>query len=252
MNSDERKELILNYLQEKKKVKIIEISSKLKVSRETVRKDLYELEEAGLIKKVHGGAVLDESNKESLYDKRRDLNEHEKEMIAEAALDFIEDGDTIYLDYGTTTYKLAEKLTRKKDLTVVTNTLPIIKLLLEHESIDIIIPGGRVRKNEFSLLGPTALDVLENIYVDIGFFGCGGVNASSGITNYYEDEVEISKKMIMHSSQAIVLADFSKIGITAFKKTANFSDVDVLITNTLNNVELKNELEAHDVKLIEA
>lgn len=251
MNSDERKDLILNYLQEKKKVKIIEISSKLKVSRETVRKDLYELEEAGLIKKVHGGAVLDESNKESMYDKRRDLNEHEKDLIAEVALNFVEDGDTIYLDYGTTTYKLAEKLIRKKDLTVVTNTLPIIKLLLEHDGIDIVIPGGRVRRNEFSLLGPTALEVLENIYVDIGFFGCGGINVSSGVTNYYEDEVEISKKMINHSSQSIVLADFSKIGITAYKKTADFSDIDVLITNSLKNIELKNDLEANDVKLIE-
>lgn len=251
MTPEERREEIVHLLQEKKNMKILELSSKLKVTRETIRKDLYELEEAGLIKKTHGGAVLDESNQESLYDQRRSLNEEDKDKIAELALDYIEDGDTIYLDYGTTTYKLAEKLVHKKQLTVITNTLPIITLLAEMDHIELIIPGGRVRKNEFSLLGPTALDAIENFYVDIGFFGCGGVNTGSEITNFHDQEVEISKKMIQHSTTSIILADHTKFGITAFKKTAAFAEVDIIITNEAVEYKLKNDILSNGTELLQ-
>lgn len=223
----------------------------LKVTRETIRKDLYELESEGLLKKIHGGAVLDTPNKESDYQKRLRKDEEAKRAIAKAAVQHIEEGDTIYLDYGTTTYRLAEELMSKKNITVITNTIPIVNLLLNHSSIELMILGGVVRKNEDSLFGSFALNNIENIYVDIGFFGCGGIDSFSGITNHHIGESELSKKMLKHCQSKIFLADYSKFGTTAFYKIADFEDVDIIITDKMVDTDIKSKILQSKVELVE-
>ena len=104
MNSADRKKFIVDYLEENYSVKINQLSKDLKVTRETVRKDLYELEKQGLIRKVLGGAVIENSKLKSTYEKRKLENYEEKQMIAQKAISFIEPNDSIYLDYGTTVY----------------------------------------------------------------------------------------------------------------------------------------------------
>ncbi|OCA86057.1 DeoR family transcriptional regulator [Bacillus sp. FJAT-27225] len=250
MNPEERKQKIVEILKKNKSVKILNLSKALKVTRETIRKDLYELQKEGLIKKIHGGAVLDQPNQESDYERRKTKEEAAKRAIAREAVKHIEDGDIIYLDYGTTTYMLAEELINRKNITVVTNTIPIVNLLLRNDSINLIILGGVVRKNEDSLYGPFASNNIKNIYVDIGFFGCGGIDCFSGITNHHFAETEISKEMMTHCQNRIVLADHSKFGTTAFNKTANFSDVDIIITDKKISEEIQSEISKQDVEIV--
>lgn len=250
LNSAERKQKILEILNKNKSVKILSLSKLLKVTRETIRKDLYELQEEGLIKKIHGGAVLDQPNQESNYEKRKTKEETAKRAIAKEAAKHVEDGDIIYLDYGTTTYMLAEELINKKDITVVTNTIPIINLLLRNDAINLMILGGMVRKNEDSLFGPFASNNIKQIYVDIGFFGCGGIDSFSGITNHHVGETEISKEMLGHCQNKIILADHSKFGTTALNKTADFSDVDIIITDKEINEDIQSEILKHDVEVV--
>lgn len=255
MNSAERRNAILEIIKDQKQVKIIELSSMLNVSRETIRNDLYEIEQTeGLIKKVYGGAVLDETTKESAYDKRKETNKDAKKQIAKIAADLIEDGDTIYLDYGTTVLNLAEMLTDKKDLTVVTNTLPIINILAECENINLFVPGGVIRRNELSFAGASATRAINDIYVDIGFFGCSGINSKSEITNIFEGEVDFSRKILQQSTNAIILADHTKFGITSYKQVAKFTEVDVIITDKVIDTELRNVMasENKSLKIIES
>ena len=231
MSSEERKEIILKKLGEHGIVRIAHLSKQLKASRETIRKDLYELEKEKLIKKVHGGAVRDSSNQETEYEKRMLEQEAGKKKIAEKALSYIENGDTIYLDFGTTTYHLAKLLNKFTDITVVTNSFPIINIIIHYENVRVIIPGGILRRNEGTLIGPFATNNMSKIFVDIGFFGCGGIDAKNGMTNFHMDESEVSKRMIKQSQTTIILADSSKIGVTALNHMADLSMIDIIITD---------------------
>lgn len=248
--ADNRKELILDILKEKKSVRILDLSKLLRVSRETIRKDIMEMEEEGLLKKTYGGAVLDEANTETDYERRRAENEENKEKIAERAYQFIESGDTIYLDYGTSTYALAKKLVDFDDLTVVTNSIPIVNLLIHSPGIQLIILGGNVRKNEDSLFGTFGLNNAKEIFVDLGFFGCAGIDIKSGITNYHMGEIEISKVMVANSKTVTLLADETKIGKSALYKTSNLEDVDILITTDIKDFELEDEFLKYNIEII--
>lgn len=233
MNSIERKDYILSVLDRNHSVKINKLSKELKVTRETIRRDLYTLEDEGMIKKVHGGAILEVPFRETDYEKRKIEKWLEKEQIAKTAVSYIEEGDSIYLDYGTTTLALAQEIVKLRNITVVTNTIPIINILIKNKTIDILIPGGVLRNNESSLFGQFALNNMCDIFVTIGFFGCSGIDNKVAITNHHMGEVLISKQMIKQSQTAIVLADQSKFGNIAFNRTADFKDIDIVVTNQL-------------------
>ena len=248
--ADNRKELILDILKEQKSVRILDLSKQLKVSRETVRKDIMEMEEEGLLKKTYGGAVLDEANTETDYERRRAENEEKKQSIADRAYQFIEPGDTIYLDYGTSTFSLAKKLVDFENLTIVTNSIPIVNLLIHSPGIQLIILGGNVRKNEDSLFGTFGLNNAKEIFVDLGFFGCAGIDIKSGVTNYHMGEIEISKTMVQHSKTAILLADDTKFGKSALYKTSNLEDLDIIITTDIKDFEVEEEFLKYDFEII--
>ncbi|GCF92545.1 DeoR family transcriptional regulator [Enterococcus florum] len=251
MNSEARRDLIIKELEENHTVKILELSQQLKVTRETIRKDLYYLEKKGLIKKVHGGAVLEISNQETDYEKRKSEFHDEKQTIAKRAAAYIEEGDTVYLDYGTTTLALAKEIAKMKNITVVTNTIPIVNLLLKNKSIQLIMPGGIVRNNESSLYGPFASNNIKEIYVSIGFFGCSGIDLERGLTSHHTGENVVSKEMIEHSQTTIILADHSKFGTVAFNKTASFDQIDIVITDRSRSKDEQQQFAQQGVELID-
>ncbi|MBO0457123.1 DeoR/GlpR transcriptional regulator [Enterococcus hulanensis] len=251
MNSIERKEYILGMLDSEHSVRINELSQELKVTRETIRRDLYTLEDEGRIKKVHGGAILEISTGETDYKKRKIEKWKEKEQIAKKAVSYIEEGDSIYLDYGTTTLALAKEIAKLKNITVVTNTLPIINVLVKNQEINLIIPGGVLRNNESSLFGQFALNNICDIFVTIGFFGCSGIDSKAAITSHHMGEVLISKQMIQQSQTSIVIADQSKFGSIALNRTANFDDIDIVVTDYLPDGRYELDyLGDHGVELI--
>lgn len=249
MNVSDRRTYILDYLNKHHSLKINDLVKELDVTRETLRKDLYFLEEEGLVRKTHGGAVLTNKIKETAYDKRREEYSEAKRIIAKQAVQMIETGDIIYLDYGTTIYTLAEEMQSMQGITVVTNSIPIINLLIQSEGIELIIPGGTVRRNEGSLYGNMAYNNLKDIFVTIGFFGCAGVAANVGITDHHLGETANSKMMIEHSETSVVLADDSKFGKCALNRMADFSDIDALVTNQVPKTPEERELVAHSVEM---
>lgn len=234
MNTLERQEFILNLLKKKDVVKTSEISSTLKISRETIRKDIYTLEKKGKLLAVRGGATtLDQNITETRYRQRTSENIQEKKYIANLALKFIKDGDTIFLDNGTTIVELAKKINSSNlnNITVITDSINVLDVFRYNEKFQIILLGGGLRHSESSLSGPIALENIRNLYCNIIFCGCGGISSKIGITNHYFAEVEVTKKMIRHSSKVIVLADHSKFEKNALYKTADISEIDTIITD---------------------
>lgn len=231
MNLKERQSRILGMLRESETVEIGELCRSLDASRETVRKDLYELERKGLLTKVRGGAVLTSGNSESAYDLRKGTHAAEKQAIARVAASLVKPGDTVFLDYGTTTFMLASEFLAAEGITVVTNALPIVLRLLPNTNLTVMIPGGIVRLNEKSLYGPLTVRNMEHLFMNIGFFGCGGVDARAGITNHNIFETSISSLGIEQCQRVVVLADHSKLNVVAANKTADLDQLDLLITD---------------------
>lgn len=246
---NDRQNRILTLLKTQEAVAIADLSKALRVSRETVRKDLYELETAGLLTKVRGGAVLTASNAETAYDLRRGKQSEAKEAIAKAAAEQVNTGDTVYLDYGTTNYMVAAALLHHDDITVVTNALPTVEQLLGNPSITVMTTGGIVRRNENSLYGPLTARGLRTLHMDIGFFGCTGVDPRFGFTNPNQFESEISSLAIERCDQAVMVVDHSKFGVTAAHHVADFADIDLLITDQATPPHLLAQLESDGLQV---
>lgn len=231
MLQEERHRQILEQLEENNIVRISQLSERLGVTKQTIRRDLSELEKTGLIKKVHGGALLNKTNIEPSYSTRISTNVTEKEIIADIAADLVEDGDAIFLDIGTTTLMMAEKLKERKNLTIITNFLLIAIELANTPGVKVILSGGELRGEEFSLSGPISNKSVKDIFIDKAFIGVGGLSLDSGFTDYHLGESEFRRIMIKHSKKSYALADHSKMEIIAIYKTADIHEIDTLITD---------------------
>lgn len=243
MDLEKRQQRIADLVLAEGRVKATELSELFDVSVETIRKDLLDLQQAGVVERVHGGARARRIERESAYQRRRAVNTDAKSRIADRALEDIEDGTTIYLDYGTTTYALASALVRAgRSLTVVTNALPIASNLAEGPDIEVLVLGGYFRRNEFSLYGPIAERAWEGLHVDTGFFGAAGLHRGAGMTNHHPFEVAVSQKALSHCRSVTTLADDSKLDVIAVHQVAPLDDLDLLITNLRPSPELEEAL----------
>jgi DeoR family transcriptional regulator, fructose operon transcriptional repressor len=252
MLQEERQQLILDMLKENQAVRIAELCKQLRVTRETIRRDLYELEERGLLKKVHGGAILNKTNEEPPYAMRSGLNLAEKEVIARTAASFVEDGDALYIDLGTTTQLFAKYLRGKKNITVITNALLVALELAQHTDAKVILSGGELRSGDLSLSGPVARKSLEPFCVDKAFIGVGGLTLEKGFTDYHVSEAEVRQLMLKNAKETYALVDHSKINVTAFVKVAELTDIDVVITDEKTPQPLVRQLEERGLQVVVA
>lgn len=251
MDMDERHRQIVQMVRAQKSVKVMSLSKFFQVSPETIRKDLVELDEQGHLVRVHGGARFKPAERESAYERRQAVNQAAKHAIAVAALSAIEEGSAIYLDYGTTTYAIAAELVKaQRRVTVLTNALPIATLLATSDTVDGVVLGGMLRRNEGSLYGPFGERALESVYIDHGFFGCGGIHADAGVTNHFPLEVAMSQKAMSRCNTITVVADEDKLDAIAVNKLAELAQLDLLITNTNPSIGLQQALDDADVTVM--
>ena len=237
MDASERKNFILDKINQNGIVKISDISNELSVSRETIRKDIYQLGNKHLLKVIRGGAeAITQNIRETSFNTRKRKNVEGKIQIAKTALSEIHSNSSIYLDFGSTTYILARQIVNSSltNLTIVTNSLNIANVIKANQDIELVILGGIFRPGENSLSGPLAANNIRNIYCDIGFFSCGGLDTDAGITNHFFNEVEVSKRMMSHSQRHVVLADHSKFNRKALYQTSDLSDMDEIITDKID------------------
>jgi len=213
----ERRRAILEQLRQNGRVSVKELSDSMNVSTVTIRHDLRALEDDGLLERTYGGAVRRQVEgsfpPELSFDVRNTRNAEAKNVIGAAAAKLVQEGDSIALDASTTAYALVPYLKGINRLTIVTNNLIIAQSFLDHPGIEVLIPGGRLRKDSVSIVGHP--DGLPDINLNLGFFGARGVSMLGGISDIDPDEVAMKQAMIARCVKTVIIVDSSKWGQVA-------------------------------------
>lgn len=246
----ERKSAILELLNKNARVDVQELSQHFDLSESTIRRDLKELEEAQLLKRTHGGAVLFNSvTFEPTYIEKEVQFQKEKRAIAKEAAKLIENGESILLDSGTTTYYLAQELRNFSSLQVVTNSILCANELKDVSGIEVLLCGGSLRSETLALVGPLAENSFNQICVDKSFIATNGVDVENGLTTPNLIEASTKKKMIDCAEKVILITDHTKIGQVSFAKFAGIHEINYLITDSAAEKTLLNRIEESGISV---
>jgi DeoR/GlpR family transcriptional regulator of sugar metabolism len=232
MTAEARRRKILLSLEEAGSVRVEDLSERFAVSQVTIRKDLTELEEQGLLQRTYGGAVFSHRSRFNIsFMEKVNLQAGQKEAIARAALEYIHEGDTIILDAGSTTLSLASALVGKfQSLYVITSSVPAA-LELSHAGYELLLVGGEVRDHSLALIGPAAVRTLESYHADRAFLGSSGTTIAHGHSTPNPLDGEVKRAMIRSSDEAYVLTDSSKFGHACLTTFARLDEVTMIITD---------------------
>lgn len=240
---EERKAYIISKIESNGIADIKQLAIELHVSEITIRRDLVALENSGLLRRVHGGAVNSSGRGyEPPLTLRRTKFSRAKQLIGEKAAEFIDEGDCVALDVGSTTSQVAHYLLHRHNLTIITPSISIASQFLNESDIRIILPGGIVRHGEASLIGELAISAFENFHVDKLIMGVGGIDVDAGLTEYNWDDALVKKAMMRSAKQIIVVADSSKFNQVAFATVAKLSEINRLVTDQNPPDGLRNRL----------
>lgn len=228
----ERYEKIVSLVNERGAIRVSELSELCQVTEETIRRDLDRLEQAGRLRRSHGGAVSvkDDQQPEIPYSEREITYAEEKKRIAQAAIKRISPKDRILLDASSTAWYMAAEVP-DLPLTVLTNSIKVATELSSKEKIEVISTGGILAQRSLSFVGPLAERSLDAYHVDKVFLSCKGVHLDRGISESNELQARIKERMIGMADEVVLLADSSKFGVQAFTQVADLSEVDVIITD---------------------
>ncbi len=227
--SAERHNYILSTLQREGKVIAGELSQALDVSEDTIRRDLRKLAEAGLLQRVHGGA-LPGSPAATSYAVRQTQAASAKLAIAQTAVQLVHSGQVIILDGGTTTVQVAQCLPPDLRATVVTNSPPVAVALAEHPQIEVIIIGGRLSKKSLVSMGAATLEAFHMIRADLCMLGICSLHPETGISTPDLEEAYVKRAMIASSAEVVALASAEKLGTAATYTVGPLSDLTHLVT----------------------
>ena len=247
----ERYKFILEALKKDGFIKVVDMARTLEVTPVTIRKDLKYLEEKKLLYRTHGSASpINPIAPELNVVEKEKMKKGEKERIALAACDLIEENDSIIIASGSTVYTFAENIKPIQHLTVVTASLKVSILLNQLNNVDVLQLGGTVRKNSFSVVGEYTTRFFEDITCSKLFMGVDGIDLESGITNSNIEEAQLNKRMMHASLKTIILADSSKFGRKGFGKICNLDQVDVIITDSGISESMVKMVEDTGIELI--
>lgn len=245
MLANQRRDKILDLLKEDGSAKVVNLARLFKVTEVTIRQDLDKLEKDGLVVKEHGGAYLKNvEDQVRTFSLANQTNIDKKERIAQKCLDFIDSGDTIILDSGSTTTQIARKLRGYKSLTVITNALNIALILGAEPGIDVIMTGGEFKPPTLSLTGQKAADFFKGLNVQKLFLATAGISLKSGLTYPSISDLVVKKAMIDAADTTYLVADSTKIGWSAFASLGALSLIDYIVTDA--GIEEKHKQVFHD------
>ncbi len=233
MFREERLQNIIEILNESGSVTVLGLKDKYQVSAMTIRRDLITLEDRGLIERTHGGALLSEETRNLIEPpiiERMNVMAEEKKRIAVWVADYIESGETIFLGSGTTTIYVARELIIRDDITVVTNSVPILHELSNNSNMNIITVGGFLRRSELSLIGVFAEPVLKNIRVNKVIAGMRGIHPLYGFSCEHPEELMTDRMIFGLSDTIVIVADHTKIGQVATNRVAPIDQATLIVT----------------------
>ncbi|MEU8876044.1 DeoR/GlpR family DNA-binding transcription regulator [Streptomyces javensis] len=228
MLAERRHQLILRALRSGGPASVTDLSSELGVSAATVRRDLIRLEEDGLLTRVHGGAVAEDGDQP--FAEVAEVRVTDKDAVAERAAAMVQDGQTVLLDIGTTAYRLARQLHGRR-LTVITSNLVVYEELAEDTGIELVLPGGVVRREYRSLVGFLTEDSLRQLHADWLFLGTSGIRPGGHVMDTTVVEVPVKRAMMAAAEKTVLLADAGKFPGRGMAKVCGPQDIDFVVTN---------------------
>ncbi|WP_146553489.1 DeoR/GlpR family DNA-binding transcription regulator [Rummeliibacillus sp. SL167] len=249
LSFEERKVLLLEMLQLQGKIKVTDAEKMLKVSGETIRRDMDRLEKEGFLTRVYGGAITSKDKIEKTFHQKQLMNIEEKRSICKKAASLIEEGDVIFIGHGTTAYELLNYVT-VKNVTVITNSFPIVNLFGNAFKGNFIFLGGEYNQRQEFSSGPFALQMLEQLRADKAFVPAGGITKKDGITDYDIPGAMICRKMIERADNTILIADNSKIGVSSFVKICNVQDISIMVTDSPCSTQWNEYLRVNNIELL--
>lgn len=234
---EQRAQSILRAVLRAGNITVEEMAKAFAVSPSTIRRDLRDLERAGLLRRTHGGAKLVEP---ALYEPFRHVSsfgEQEQQCAAEkrriglAAAEIIKKAEIVSIGAGTTTTQVARSIRHRKNITVVTNAVNIAMELSHHRELKIFMSGGYLSADWYALVGAAAIQSVSEIFVDKIFIGVDGIHPEHGLTTNYPDQAAIHRQMLKQARYRVVIADHRKLGITGTTLICPISEIDLLITD---------------------
>jgi DeoR/GlpR family transcriptional regulator of sugar metabolism len=251
MMAEERRTQILQIIRSAGRVRVNGLATRFNTSAVTIRSDLNELHQRGLVLRSHGGAVLPETIlRESPVHDRLKAHSDEKRRIGAMAATLIDNGETIILDSGTTTLEIARQIKKKAGLQVITNGVNIAAELVDARDVQVFIVGGTVRGESASISGHFAEQMLEQFSADKLFLSGAGCDLNFGVSGANLEETMVNRAMIRIAREIILVADSSKFSKRSMSRIALFSQIDTVISNTSLDEEVQEKLRAIGCNLI--
>ncbi len=249
MNDTERRAFIMSHAQRHGKVRATPLAAQLGVAVQTLRRDLRELCETGVLDRVHGGAVLPSGVLNIGYGDRRSLNREAKEKIGKRVASLIPDHASLFLNIGTTTEAVARALANHRHLMVVTNNLNVASILSTMPTCKVVVAGGNLRQSDGALVGDLAALAIERFKVDIAVIGCSAIDPAGDLLDFDPEEVRVSQQILNAARASVVAADASKLTRKAPVRIGTLAEVAHFVTDSPPPASLVEACRGWDTKL---
>jgi len=252
ISSFERQQELTRILEREGRFSVAQICEQFNISEATARRDLDALSEQGVIRRVHGGAILiRQATPEEPILRRSNEQREAKERIGRVTASLVKDGETVFLGSGTTVLQVAHHLVKRK-ITVITNSLPVINLMSEKENISLIALGGVLRDSELSFIGHIAEQALYEVRADKVVIGIRAISLEQGLTNDYLPETLTDRAILNAGRETIVVADHTKCGVISTAFLAPLTSMRTLITDDGTDPDFIESLRVKDIDVIVA
>ncbi|WP_455381565.1 DeoR/GlpR family DNA-binding transcription regulator [Salinispira pacifica] len=245
-----RRERIREYLIEHRNAGIQELVEYLNSSEATVRRDIQELSKEAGFQRTRGGIVVDGTASELSVAQRGYIQADKKQLIGKRAASLINDGDVVFLGSGSTVVEVARNLGNHQNLTVITNSLPVVTTLADNTKISLLVAGGALRRPEMSFIGHVVQKALSEMRADKAFMGIQGIHPEHGLTNEHLPETILDRFLVHFAPQLFLVADSTKLGKIKASYVGAIEDVNTLITDSAGGAEQLTELRRRGVKII--
>ena len=229
-------------------VSIDEIAQHFAVTPQTVRRDINQLADAGLLRRYHGGAAVDSSVTNTAYSQRISHNLAAKQRIATAVANAVPDHASLFINIGTTTEAIAHALLQHRGLKVITNNLNVAKILSMNDDFEVLIASGKVRPDG-GVIGQATSEFFKQFKVDYALIGISGIDEDGTMLDFDFQEVSVSQEIILGARQVFLAADESKFGRHAMMRLGHLSEIDRLFTNKAPTENYLKQIHAAEVAL---
>jgi DeoR family transcriptional regulator, glycerol-3-phosphate regulon repressor len=247
-----RQRKLLDFLRQNGDATVSQLARLLKVTAQTIRRDIRELEESKLLDRYHGGAALPSTVENIDYSQRQVLHIDAKRRIARAVARRVEPGRSLIINIGTTTEEVAKALAHHPGIRVVTNNLNVAAILAPNDQADVYVAGGLVRQRDRGIVGEATVDFMRQFHVDVGVLGVSSIEPDGTLLDYDYREVRVAQAIIEQSREVWLVADHSKFARGAMVRLGHLSQVDIFFTDGPVPSPVRKVLDAAQVELVVA